>query len=420
MPIGGLSTVWGLQMANSSADQPFTVRSVLAGEQTVREQTLWAADVAAARQQLVRQGHVVISCHPQRRLFGLTRLFERSPQTNYAPFCRELRTLLAAGMTAVEAVDTLGMHADKVSAQLAIAKRLKPNLEAGLSVSEALFLLGDAPQVLLASIKAGERTSDLVKSLDDYLAYQSLVEGLRQKVISASVYPVVVTVFGVLISLFLLLYVLPQFAVMYQNLRGSQAAAQSKFIGFSLWVQANQWLFVTMCAACGVGLYGWISRGWAKRHMLALAARIPMFAARIDDFNIAMVFQAMVLLLRGGYTVTESLGIAGRVAGAAAVRERLAKALASVEQGQNIAATLKDNHLCDEVDARLLAAGERNGEFHQSLEVVASIHRERFELFVQRLSRIIEPILLLLVALLVGTIVVVMYLPIFDMAGRLR
>lgn len=425
MPIGILNLYRGAPMVHSRTQPQFKVRLLKPGSDTVSEQLVAAPTAELARQQAQAPGYVVLSCQkanlPWYDVNRWAHGFSRRPSApNYAAFCREFRTLLAAGMTVVEAVDTLGMHNEKKASQASVALGLQPHLEAGLSVSEALFQMGDVPPVLLASIKAGERTSDLVKSLDDYLAYQALVEGLRRKIVSASVYPVVVSVFGVFISMFLLVYVLPNFAGMYQNLRGAQAAKQSMIVGFAQWVQAHQ-LMAAMVCFLGVGLVVvWVNSGKAKNHLLAGLLRFEWFAKRLNDFNIAMVFQAMVLLLRGGYTVPEALEIGGRVAATQQMAGRLSAAKAGIEKGQNIAHTLQTHQLCDAIDARLLAAGERNGQFHQSLEVVASIHRERFELFVERLSRVIEPILLLLVALLVGTIVVVMYLPIFDMTSRLR
>lgn len=120
------------------------------------------------------------------------------------------------------------------------------------------------------------------------------------------------------------------------------------------------------------------------------------------------------------YPMTEALAVASRSALDARLTAALGEAWARIEQGGAVAQSLADARLCDEVGRRLMAAAERNGDFHLAADVVSRMHGERFELFVERLTRIVEPVLLMAVALMVGSIVVMMYLPVFDMATRLR
>src|SRR5690606_28344837 len=116
----------------------------------------------------------------------------------------------------------------------------------------------------------------------------------------------------------------------------------------------------------------------------------------------------------------EALRVAHDAAADPRIRSRIAACLLEVEQGKGVSASLAAQGLCDEVGRRLMAAAERNGAFAAAAGVVAGLHAERFELFVERATRIVEPVLLLLVALMVGAIVVAMYLPVFDMATRLH
>jgi len=141
---------------------------------------------------------------------------------------------------------------------------------------------------------------------------------------------------------------------------------------------------------------------------------------RVEDFQLAMMYQALALLLKGGYAMTQAMEVAGQSALSTHLSEALLRARTKIEQGSSVAQSMSDAGLCDEVDRRLMAAAERNGDFYMAADVVSRMHGERFELFVERVTRIVEPVLLLLVALIVGSIVVMMYLPVFDMATRLR
>ena len=140
----------------------------------------------------------------------------------------------------------------------------------------------------------------------------------------------------------------------------------------------------------------------------------------MTDFQLAMMYQALALMLKGGYPMTEALRVASRSAMESRTVNALNAALGNIEQGSPVARSLSNEGLCDEVGRRLMAAAERNGDFYLAADVVSRLHSERFELFVERVTRVVEPVLLMAVALLVGTIVVMMYLPVFDMATRLR
>jgi general secretion pathway protein F len=132
------------------------------------------------------------------------------------------------------------------------------------------------------------------------------------------------------------------------------------------------------------------------------------------------MYQALALLLKGGYPMTDAMAVASQSALSPELKSGLAQALGQIERGGLVSQALAQASLCDEVGRRLMAAAERNGDFHLAADVVSRIHGERFELFVERTTRIVEPLLLLAVALMVGTIVVMMYLPVFDMATSLR
>jgi general secretion pathway protein F len=178
-------------------------------------------------------------------------------------------------------------------------------------------------------------------------------------------------------------------------------------------------VFGALIAVAG-GIAYWIASGHAKAHMQWLGRRISWIRVRIEDFQLAMMYQALALLLKGGYPMTEAMGVAGQSALSPELKSSLAKALSQIETGGSVSQALADAHLCDEVGRRLMAAAERNGAFYRATDVVSRLHGERFELFVERVTRIVEPLLLLAVALGVGGIVVMMYLPVFDMATQLR
>lgn len=398
----------------------FQVRCVAPDDAAVREQIMEAADSASLRAELQANGLVVLGIRPARTERSW-RLIGSRHRTDYALFCREVRTLIKAGMTIVEAVDTLAVREQlKTSEESGLLIALRKRMGEGQALSTALGALPDVPAVLVAAVKAGERTSNLVEALDDYLRFETMVQQLQRKVKSAAIYPALVTVLGVGIALFLLLVVMPNFARMYQSLRAQASGANRFVIELSLLLSQYRMMTFILLALLVVALVISIKTGAAKRALIRWSVAIPWIRMRIQDFQLAMMYQALALLLKGGYPMTQAMAIAGQSALAQELRRGIAAAEARIMQGGSVAQALVDSGLCDETDHRLMAAAERNGDFYLAADVVSRLHGERFELFVERATRIVEPVLLLGVALLVGTIVIMMYLPVFDMATRLQ
>lgn len=338
----------------------------------------------------------------------------------FAVFCRELNTLVGAGMTVVEAVATLGVASGREQGSRALATALGARLEQGQALSTALAALPGAPAVLVAAVKAGERTSNLADALQEYLRFDALVRQLRQTVFTASLYPALVTGLGLAITVFLLLVVLPNFARMYQGLRGARGGVTALVVEASTVVSAYQAEILAAATVVLLALASWVRGGGPQRLLAELVRVLPWLRERVRDFQLAMLYQALALMLKGGYPLPESLRVAGSAALSPELQAAAQRALADIERGASPAASLFAQGLCDEVGRRLMAASERNGDFGRVTLTVSRLHGERFGLFVERTARVAEPLLLLAVALLVGTIVLAMYLPVFDMATRLR
>lgn len=347
----------------------------------------------------------------------MTASLRRGRGPDFPLLCREVQTLLQAGMTVVEAVDTL---ASAGGGARTLAAALLDKLRQGQSLSAALAAQAQAPAVLLAAVRAGERTSNLAEALADYLRFDTLVQRLRHKVIGASIYPALVTALGVGIAIFLIVGVMPNFARMYQNLRGASGGVTALVVQASAILSAHRWDLLLALAVLAAAAAAWALGGGPAQALRALVQAVPPLRARLRDYQLAMLYQALALLLKGGYPLPQALALARDCALADALRHAADAALGAIVRGRSVSLALAESGLCDEVGRRLLAAAERSGQFHLAAETVSRLHGERFERFVERATRIVEPVLLMAVAVLVGAIVVALYLPVFDMATRLR
>lgn len=398
----------------------YTVRLIAKGEAQVSEQRRQATSEAALRAELEAAGARVLRIATEREARGPARApLRRTGALDVAWWCRELVTLLQAGMTAVEAIDTVRLQAGG-GARAEVQHTLLRALHEGKALSRAMQESGYFPAVLVASVTASERTSTLAEALQDYLRYDAQMQALRRQAVGAAIYPVVVMGFGALIALFLLMYVIPRFSQMYSTLRGTVSGSTQVMMWLSQ-SMTQQMPLVLGCAAAVAGLLvaGWMLGAWQALWRWA-AEHLPGLRGAARNFRLAQLYQSLALTLRGGYPLVEALRVCESLGLGAGIAQALAVSREAIQRGQPASRALADAGLADLVAQRLLGVGERTGQFAQVLQTLATRHGDAFATFMQRATRLLEPLLLLLVAVVVGGIVVMMYMPIFDIANGLR
>jgi general secretion pathway protein F len=216
---------------------------------TVQEAALEAETVGTAVQQAEALGHVVLASGPAARNRA-----GKAPHLSW--WCRELRTLLLAGMTVVEALETLQAQSSQSPAQQALQAELLAQLRQGKALSTAMAASGLFPAVLVAGVKAGEKTSGLALALEDFVRYDDMLQALRRKAVSASLYPALVFVLGSRSVLFLLFFVMPRFSQMYGDSRGPLSFATQGLLIFSALLAHWKWPIFGLLV-CLVGALAW-------------------------------------------------------------------------------------------------------------------------------------------------------------------
>ena len=393
----------------------FVARWIEPGERRIVEGSIEAPDLDGARALLAGQSLSVISLAraPRMRVASY-----RSTDIDVPGWCRELSTLLRAGMSVVECMETLALQANE--ARQSVQQRLQRELRAGASLSQAMQSVGLFPPLLVAGIRASEKTSGLVDALDEYLRYDETLRGLKRQATSAAIYPSVVVVVGLGIATFLLTFVMPRFAAMYSGLRGQVSTVTRLMLWLSAVLrQSAPLVLVVLLALVTMAVLAW-RRGLLQRLGASAVRAIPPLHRAAIDFRRARLFQALIFSISGGYPLVEAMKVCESLGTAIDPDGRLSGARAAIERGVPPSEAFAAASLVDDVGERLLRVGERGGQFEQVLRTLATRHSERFTLFMQRATRLVEPLLLTIVAVLVGGTVVMMYMPVFDAASGIR
>ena len=376
-----------------------------------------APDKASAVQQIEGQGYTVLSVKAKAELFALW----RAVRTRFpvALFSQELLVLLNAGLPLVEAIETLAEKEKRDDLKTTL-ERIAGILRQGRSLSAALEQFSHAfVPLYVATVRAAERTSDLAPALSRYVAYEQQLEAIRKRIMNASIYPLLLVGVGGLVSLFLLFYVVPRFARVYEE-RSADLPLFSKVL--LAWGQAVEGHGLLVFAAL-LGLA--VGAAYALRLPRVRAAagdvlwRLPAVGERLKVYQLARFYRTTGMLLRGGIPLVAALRMGAELLHPV-LRERLAAASRAISEGHAVSRSMDGNGLTTPVALRMLSVGEQSGNMGEMMDRIAAFHDEEISRWVDWFTRLFEPLLMAAIGLVIGAIVILMYMPIFELAGSLQ
>ncbi|MGE8336999.1 type II secretion system F family protein [Pseudomonas laurylsulfatiphila] len=379
--------------------------------QTLRIQ---APDLAQARRQLQDDGTQIISVQARREL----KLPGRRTKFALGLFIQELVVLLDAGLVLVEAVETLRDKAEPgVNRQ--VMSELLESMYQGNALSRAMQLKPQTfPSLLIATVASSEHSGQLSVALRRYHHFEAHLETVKKRVSGALMYPLVVLSVGALVLLFLLFFVIPRFASVFDAVADLPATAR-----FMVWwgalVQARGMELMLGALAAVAGLVLLLRSAAFKHRAATLFWKIPSLGAQRTLFILARFYRTAGMLLMGGMPVVTAIELSG----ALLPSERqgaLRQAMTDIQAGQPLSTSLARHQLTTAVAERLLRVGEQSGELAAMCERIAQFHDEALERAIELFSKVFEPLLMLVVGGLIGLIVFMLYMPIFELAGSIQ
>jgi general secretion pathway protein F len=301
-----------------------------------------------------------------------------------------------------------------------VLARLAAVLREGRPFSAALEQFPQAfPLLYVATIRASEKTSDLAPALARYVAYAGQIEAIRKRVVNASIYPMLLITVGGMVGLFLLLYVVPRFGQIYAE-RGGDLPFFSRLLLSWGRLASEHGAAVLAGLVAAVALIVHALRRPAVRTRIGDALwRIPSIGERLKVYQLARFYRTIGMLLRGGMPLVAALDMGAELLHPL-LRARLAAASKAISEGRNVSQSMDEAGLATAVALRMMAVGEKGGNMGEMLEQVAAFHDEELARWMEWFTRLFEPILMAIIGLVIGAIVVLMYMPIFELAGNVR
>jgi general secretion pathway protein F len=375
-----------------------------------------APDEASAVRSLESRGYTVLSVRARRSfaLAGSGR--ERFP---LLLFSQELRALLNAGLPLVESIETLAQK-ERRDEYRAVLERIGATLREGRPLSVALEQFPQAFGALyVATVRASERTGDLAPALARYVAYAGQLEAIRKRVVNASIYPALLIFVGGLVALFLLLYVVPRFAHIYEERSGDLPFFSQLLLAWGQAVDRHAGMVLASLATAIVGAVYALRVSGLRTYIADLVWKLPAIGERLKVYQLARFYRTIGMLVRGGMPLVQALEMGADLLHPV-LRARLAAASRAVSEGRRLSASMDANGLTTPVALRMLAVGEQGGDIGEMLEQIAAFHDEELARWVDWFTRLFEPLLMALIGLVIGVIVILMYMPIFELAGNLQ
>lgn len=345
--------------------------------------------------------------------------FARSQPFPVVLFSQELVALLRAGLSLMEALETLAekeRHPDIAQVLQGMLKTLRE----GHAFSSALKRFPSSfPSLYVATVQASERTGDIAEALTRYVAYQGQLDSVRKKLVNASIYPMVLLATGGLVMLFLLLYVVPKFSRLYEDVRGTLPMMSQLLLEWGKLIEQHGSEVITGIVAGVIGLIFCATRTGVREWVKDLVRALPSLKHRFLVYDLARFYRTLGMLLRGGMPAVQALGMTTNLL-PPSLRTKLTLATGAIREGQSFSTSMERYELTTPVALRMLRVGERSGQMGDMMERIAGFYDEEIARWVDWLSRLIEPVLMAVIGLVIGTIVVLMYFPIFELAGSLQ
>lgn len=396
----------------------YLVKAVDAGKGIVKL-TFDASSQQAARQTAELQGLQIVSLRPARVLPGLTLTFTRRHDFPLVLFSQELATLLNAGLPLVSTIESLAEKEAETGTRKVLADVTRL-LHEGKSFSQALSQFPQAfPALYVALVQSSEKTGGLAAALGRYVAYRTRIEELKRKIIGAAVYPALLLLVGGGVLLFLLGYVVPRFSTVFGDVGPRLPWLSRALLTLGQAIHDHIGMLSFAAAVILVAMALLLRLPAVRLRLGHVLEMVPAIRQRHYLYQVTRLYRSLGILLQGGIPILTAIDMTRGLLGTS-LRARLDAAAQQVREGQPLSHALEHNQLATAIALRMLHAGEQSGNLGVMLEQAADFYDEEMGRWIGWFVRLFEPLLMVFVGAVIGLVVILMYIPIFELAGSIR
>ncbi len=344
----------------------------------------------------------------------------RIPLSNIVFFTRQLATMFSAGLTLERAIQSLGVE-EKHRKFQKILTTVSENIRKGLNLSESLSRHpGVFNTLFVAMVKAGEVSGNLNEILEQLSSYLENLDDTRRKVKSAMNYPIFMILFLIAMLMVMLLVIIPKFSQVYSQLGAGLPAATRQMIDFSTWF-GNNIGFLAFSVFTVFSIIWLISKTQRGGYTLdTIKLKIPVFGALIEQSILNKFCKTFGILIGAGVPVLETTALLRKVVDNKVYERAIDDASDLIRDGYNISTALRRTEVFPSILLQLASTGEDTGELDDLLDRAADYYQKQVDALVDRMTTLIEPLLILMVGAVIALMVVLTYLPVFHLGSALQ
>jgi type IV pilus assembly protein PilC len=376
---------------------------------------------AEVRERFVQQGFLVYWVKPRGLLSGDFSLRRRRKvkQSQFLVFNQQFLTLIKAGLPILQSLDLL-IKRQKNQYLQTLLQNVRDRVKGGELLSDAFAAQGAFPKIYTTTLMAGEKSGNMEEVLTRYIAFQRLALTFKKKLAVSMVYPslLVTVVFGMLI--FLVTYVVPQFAKLYSDMDAQLPAIT--LIMLNVGTHAQRYApMVAIAAIIGVlSLWQWKRTDRGAEAVDRSILRLPILGDVWLKYQVANFSRMLSTLLAGGMPLVPSLETAGASMSSRRILNGIKDAAVHVREGQALAKSLEQQNMFPDLSVEMIEVGESTGALPAMLNSVAEFYEEDVQTALGAAMALIEPVILIIMAVFVGGILVSLYLPIFTLGSSIH
>jgi type IV pilus assembly protein PilC len=335
-------------------------------------------------------------------------------------FNQEFSVLIKAGLPIISALNVI-IEKRGNDEFTRVLTEVRNDISAGSSLSDAFGRHGHHfSDLYISSLKAGERSGNISSSLARYISYIKKVLEIRKKIVTASVYPVILTAVSIFVIVFLMVYVVPSFTGTYLE-AGTELPWLTLFlVDVSHRLKDN---FLSLLLAAGLLALGCRAFAGTEKGRVAVdrfKLGIPFLGTIFIDHSLSKMSRTLATVLQGGMTLLDSLRVSSGTLDNQFLKEKLERAAQDIERGTSFSEAISKTRAFPKLALSMIEAGEKSGALEQVLNDIADFYENEIDSRLSILASSVEPALMVVMGLIIGFIVLAMYMPIFQMAGTIQ
>jgi type IV pilus assembly protein PilC len=374
------------------------------------------------REKYTRQGFLVYSVKARSAgaaVLGSTRRKKKINMERFLILNQQFVTLIRAGLPILKGLDLLSERLTDPKLGPYITG-VRDEVRRGTLLSEAFRMQGVFPKIYVTTVMAGEKSGSLTEVLDRYITYQKLSQAVRKKVIVSLLYPAVLVVMTVLLIVFLVTYVVPNFAQLYMSMGAKLPTITLVLIAIGSTARSYILLGIVGVGLIGVALYFWGKTPAGQERMDKIRMRLPLFGEIWVKYQVAQFARVLSTLLTGGIPLVQGLDTAGESLGTALLRRILDRAAKNVREGQALSASLAMSKMFPPLAIDMIEVGESTGALPAMLNSVAEFYEDDVSTRMAAALSLIEPVIMVFMGAFVAFVLIALYLPIFSLADTIQ